>query len=146
MSKLTIELVPKTSWCSNVRTKTPKAKWDKIRHKCYSEADHKCEVCGKTGPNGRVECHEIWEYDDKTHIQKLIGLISLCPKCHQVKHAGLAQVKGKLHEVVAQLVAINNISVAEAEKMIVESFVTYNKRSLHQWTVDITFIEEYLNG
>jgi hypothetical protein len=26
-----------------------------------------------------MECHEIWEYNDEDKIQKLIGLISLCP-------------------------------------------------------------------
>ena len=144
MLKLTIELVPKTSWCSNVRTKTARAQWDKIRLKCYNDAHDMCEICGKTGTNGRIECHEIWDYDDENHIQKLIGLIALCPKCHQVKHAGLAQIKGKINEVISQLSKINKISNYDAEEMLREAFMQYHSRSCHEWTVDISYIDEYL--
>ena len=47
--KLTIELVPKTSWYSNVRSNVSRSQWDKLRKKCYLNADYKCEVCGDTG-------------------------------------------------------------------------------------------------
>lgn len=81
--KLLIELIPKTCHYSNVRTTVSKQEWDKIRFISYAAADNKCEICGDVGTNQgykhNVECHEIWEYDDENHIQRLIGLISLCP-------------------------------------------------------------------
>ena len=87
---LSIELIPSTCHFSNVRTTVKAKEWDKIRLMSYKSAGNKCEICGDTGKNQgykhNVECHEIWEYDDKNHVQKLIGLISLCPTCHQVKH------------------------------------------------------------
>jgi hypothetical protein len=46
-----------------------------------------CKETGKTqGYKHNVECHEIWEYNDEDKIQKLIGLISLCPICHLTKN------------------------------------------------------------
>lgn len=96
--KLTIELVPSTDFYSNVRSNVTQKEWDVIRKKSYERASNKCEICGDAGTNQgvkhKVECHEIWEYNDESHIQKLIGLISLCPNCHKTKHAGLAQIKG----------------------------------------------------
>lgn len=81
--KLSIELIPKTCHFSNVRTSIKKEEWDKIRFLSYENAKHKCEICGnnglKQGFKHRIECHEIWHYDDTTKTQKLIGLISLCP-------------------------------------------------------------------
>jgi len=81
--KLFVELIPKTCHYSNVRTTVTIAEWDKIRNLSYAAANHKCEVCGDTGKKQGykhdVECHEIWDYDDVNHIQKLVGLISLCP-------------------------------------------------------------------
>ena len=79
MTKLTIELVPSTSWFNNVRSQVSAQEWDIIRHIVYAKANNICEICGGKGNKHAVECHEIWEYDDKEHIQKLIGMIALCP-------------------------------------------------------------------
>jgi hypothetical protein len=146
--KLTIELVPKTSWYSNVRSNVTRAEWDKIRKKSYAHANHKCEVCGATGKEQgfkhNVECHEIWEYtNDGT--QKLIGLISLCPHCHKVKHPGLAQMKGELDIVVNQLMKVNEIDTAEAMFMLNEAFDVWRKRSQQEWDLDISYLEEYMS-
>src|SRR5260221_10581904 len=97
--KLTVELIPSTCHFSNVRTSVKAKEWDKIRFISYAAADNKCEICSETGKEQgykhNVECHEIWEYDDVNHVQKLIGLISLCPTCHHVKHIGRSMMIGK---------------------------------------------------
>jgi hypothetical protein len=59
--RLEIDLVPSTAWYSNLRNKIPLKEWDRIRKKSYLDADHKCAICGA---EGRLNCHEIWEYDD----------------------------------------------------------------------------------
>jgi len=140
--KLTIELVPSTSWFSNLRSLLSAAEWDKIRKGCYKHADYKCEICGGVGPAHPVECHETWEYDEKTSIQKLIGLVSLCPSCHEVKHIGLAGVKGRHAEAVAHFCKVNGCSAPEAEKYIQEAFAIWNKRSEQEWDLDIGLLEE----
>ncbi len=43
--KLTIELVPSTSWYKNMRSISPKS-WDLIRSSIYKRAKYRCEVCG----------------------------------------------------------------------------------------------------
>jgi len=146
--KLTAELVPSTCWYVNVRSNVPVKIWDIIRKKCYSLANYKCEICGDTGKNQGVrhdvECHEIWEYDDKKHTQTLKGLISLCPQCHQVKHSGLAGIKGKTHEVIKQLIKVNEMTNSEASEYLTKCFEIYHERSEYQWTLDISLIEEYI--
>ena len=70
--KLKSEIVPTSCWYSNVRSNVSKKEWDFLRKKSYESAGHVCEICGDTGKNQgfnhNVECHEIWEYDDNTHI------------------------------------------------------------------------------
>ncbi len=34
----------------------------------------------------RLECHEVFEYEDEAHVQRLSSLAALCTRCHQVKH------------------------------------------------------------
>jgi ssDNA-binding Zn-finger/Zn-ribbon topoisomerase 1 len=144
--KLTIELVPRTAWYSNVRSNVTKDQWDKIRKQSYEKAGHKCEVCKDKGTNQgfrhNVECHEIWDYNDKTKKQTLTGMVSLCPKCHEVKHIGLAQIKGRFDLAVEQLMKVNDISLQEAHKYIDSSFNIWSERSEHDWELDITYLDE----
>jgi hypothetical protein len=149
MYKLTIELVPESSFYNNVRSAVSTVEWDIIKKKCYKKAGYKCEICGDTGINqGKkypVECHEIWEYDDKFHIQILKGFIALCPQCHQVKHVGFARINGKEPEVIRQLMKVNKMTSTMADNYIIESFKIWEKRSDKQWKVDISYLESYKN-
>jgi 5-methylcytosine-specific restriction endonuclease McrA len=77
-----------------------------LRKRTYRQANYRCQVCGGRGSKHPVECHEIWHYDDENKIQKLMGLIALCPSCHQVKHIGLAQIQGKGEEANRHLALI----------------------------------------
>jgi 5-methylcytosine-specific restriction endonuclease McrA len=145
--KLTIELVPSTCWYSNVRSEVSKERWDEIRHACYNKAGHKCEVCGDVGKNQGynhdVECHEIWEYDDKKHIQRLIGFIALCPKCHQVKHLGHSRIKGLYNTAIKHLRKVNGFSKKQCDKYIDEVYAKYFERSKHNWKLDLSHMENY---
>jgi 5-methylcytosine-specific restriction endonuclease McrA len=139
--KLTIELVPKTAWYSNVRSNVSKTEWDKIRKQCYAKADFRCEICGGVGNAHPVECHEIWEYDDDKHIQTLKGLISLCPTCHKVKHSGLARLNGEENLIIKQLMQVNNMTRAEAAKYIDESFYVWSMRNAYDWQCNIDYLK-----
>jgi len=140
--KLTIELVPQTAWYSNVRSNVTAAEWDVLRKECYKKAGYKCEVCAGKGPKHPVECHEIWDYNDETHKQTLLGLIALCPDCHSTKHVGLAQIQGRFDVVLNKLMTVNEMTKKEAEKYVNECFDVWEKRSQNNWELDITFLEK----
>lgn len=144
--KLTIELVPATCHFSNVRTTIKPKEWDKVRFISYEEAGHKCQICGDTGKNQgynhNVECHEIWHYDDDNHVQKLVGLVSLCPICHQVKHIGRSIAIGKQEACYAQLRKVNKWTQAQVDEHVKQSFELYKERSKYEWELDISILEE----
>jgi hypothetical protein len=148
--KLTIELVPSTSWYNNVRSNVSSDKWDIIRKKCYGEAGNVCEICKKTGKeqgfNHAVECHEIWQYDDTLHTQTLTGLISLCPWCHKVKHTGLAIMNGEGELVQKQLMKVNHMSEDDMNEYVKDAFIEHRDRSKYEWIVDVSYVDEYLKS
>src|SRR3989344_4565037 len=88
--KLTIELVPSTIWYSNIYNFYKKTnqmeKWHQLKENLYQREGNKCWVCGKE--NTYLEAHEFFEYDDKSRIQKLVGIHHLCRLCHKIKHIG----------------------------------------------------------
>ena len=141
--KLTIELVPSTSWFSNLRSLLSSTEWDKIRKGCYKNANFKCEVCGGVGDKHPVECHETWEYDETNGVQKLISLIALCPNCHKTKHYGFAKISGKEKEIKKHFMKVNNITEKIADEYINEAFKEWERKSKIEWKLDISILESY---
>lgn len=139
--KLTIELIPKTSWYSNVRSEVSDAEWDAIRHAVYQRAGYKCEICGGTGDEHPVECHEVWSYDDEKHVQELERMIALCPSCHEVKHFGYASSRGHRTRALEHLCDVNDWSRSKGIEYVQACFDKWRKRSQHEWTVDISILE-----
>ncbi len=138
--KLEIEMIPKTSFFTNVRSVFPE-RWDEIRRECYKKAGYVCEICGGKGDKWPVECHEVWDYGEDTGLQKLIRLIALCPACHEVKHLGLATMKGRLEFVKAHLCKVNGISERRAQEMIDAAWILWRRRSQFRWQLDLSVLE-----
>jgi hypothetical protein len=139
--KLTIELVPQTCWISNVRSHVTAAQWNTIRRATCKRSDLRCEVCGGRGTQHPVECHEVFEFDDRTRVQTLVQLVALCPACHRVKHFGLAQGQGHGAQAFAHLCRVNGWRAEQAERYVEEQFALWKARSRHPWTVDLGLLE-----
>jgi hypothetical protein len=139
--RLTIELVPAPLWYTNLRKLLPRKEWDKIRKSVYEAYGHKCGICGA---EGKLECHEIWEYDDENHIQILKGFIALCPLCHRVKHFGRTSVlaaQGEItdeeyEEVVQHFMKVNRCDREAFKQHVREALEQWKQRSEHRWEVN----------
>lgn len=133
--RLTIELVPSTSWFANLRNNAKPGVWDVIRRKSYADAGHVCSVCGY---QGKLFCHERWLYDDVNHIQKLGGFVALCKLCHMVKHIGYA---GIFFEDYSGLIKhfrwVNQCSYEDFVFARAIAFDVWEERSKFQWTQDL---------
>lgn len=146
MEKLKIELIPKTCFFSNVRTLLPSKYWDILRKASYEKAGHVCEICGDNGRNQgykhTVECHEIWDYDDKLKVQILRGLISLCPRCHQVKHFGRTSAVGLQAVAFKHMEKVNKWNHKDCVTHLAETMTEWADRSKYKWRLDIQILTE----
>ena len=52
--RLTVELLPATTWGSNLRSVLRVSQWDKLRRGAYEAAQHRCEICGGAGNQYRT--------------------------------------------------------------------------------------------
>jgi len=84
--KLKIEPRPVSTWGITLANRLPRKEWDDIRQQVYREADYTCRVCGTN--TSKLHCHELWIFDDRRRIQRLVGFQCLCELCHDVKHFG----------------------------------------------------------
>lgn len=140
---LTIELVPRTSWYKNVRSHVSREEWERLKKLTAERAGRVCEICHGRGRKWPVECHEIFAYDDVTHVQRLVKLAALCPSCHEVKHLGLAGVRGRRAAAIAHLARVNDWSTADAELYAEGCFELWSRRSNHQWKLDLSYLEQF---
>jgi predicted house-cleaning noncanonical NTP pyrophosphatase (MazG superfamily) len=137
--ELTIELVPSTVWYSSLYRLLPREVWDRIRNEIIENNGRKCQICGET--EGKMNLHEIWEYNDAEHVQKLKGFVLLCAMCHHVKHIGLAGIlanEGKLdyYEVIEHFCKVNKCTKNDFEKQEKKAFDVWSKRSQYEWKQD----------
>jgi hypothetical protein len=121
--------------------------WDSIRNDFSKENGRKCQVCGET--SGTMNLHEIWNYDDKKHAQKLEGFILLYRMCHHVKHIGLAGIlanQGKLgyDKVIEHFCKVNDCTKKEFEKHKAKAFEIWRERSEYEWNQDFGKYKEFI--
>ena len=148
-NSLFVDLIPETSWFTNVRSRIPRKTWDAIRRIVYDRAHYTCEVCGRK-PARRsgdwIECHERWEYtpgNDKGHgIQTLKRFIALCTACHEATHMGLANVRGRGEIAMAHLKKVTGMSEEEARRHVRQAFRVWEQRSELQWTLEMPLLQE----
>lgn len=140
--KLSIELVPKSSHFENLRNHVKPAIWTRLRKAVAEKAGHVCEICGGRGTRCAVACHERWLYDDARRIQKLEGLIALCPDCHAVKHIGRQIVLGFGDEAKAHLAFVNGWDEEQAEAYVDAAGELWLERSRHSWKLDLSWSVE----
>ena len=117
----------------------PPSAWDKLRKQVYAQYDYRCGICGASA---RLQCHEIWQYDDKEHVQTLQGFIALCEWCHHVKHLGLAGIlarEGKIdyERVIAHFLMVNGCSRDDFELHRQQAFDQWRERNKHSWRTDL---------
>lgn len=130
--KLSFQLVPQSSWYSNLRSILPN--WKEISDKVRSIG--RCEICGEEYDPKDLEAHEVWEFNDETHQQLLKRIDCTCFKCHTAIHIGLAGVKGKEKVALYHYKKVNNLSDIEVREDEEMAFEVWGMRSMFDWTID----------
>ena len=144
--RLSIELIPRTTWYRNLRTMLPE-KWQAISRKIRENANGRCEICGRQVGFSGLEAHEVWKYNKKKHTQKLHHIQALCRDCHMVKHIGFASANGKKSEARKWMMKVNGISKKKAKKYIKAAISKNIRRSMVGWKVKVNrkYIRDVLN-
>jgi len=106
--------------------------WDRLRHDAYRRADYRCQICRK---RGRLHCHEVWAFNDRTECQTLLGFEALCEDCHRVKHIFPVRNREDYAKSLRHLAEVNGFSPDELTRYIQAAFRQYVERSKKQWKV-----------
>lgn len=131
-----VDLIPETSWCSSLANMLATRSWRLVRDVVIDRAGG-CEDCGH---REKLECHEIWSYDEDSGVQKLEGLRSVCSECHETYHLGYASVRDRYDVAFRRLVTINRILKHEEAEFEEEIFSKFLRRSELEWSLDLSLL------
>jgi len=136
---LFVDMIPRTSWCKNIRTAIlHKKDWVRLRKLACERTNYTCECCGS---HHDIEVHERFEYNEETQVQKLMRIVALCQQCHQSTHMGLAGINGKIKEAQQHLSKVRGFTPDELRSHIQEANSLWKKRSEITWTIDLSLVE-----
>lgn len=133
------ELIPYSMHYKNVRAVLSPQEWQNVAKIAYKQSKYRCDICST---KCKLECHEIWQFDDKNLVQKLVGLTSLCPDCHRVKHIGLARKMGYYKDTIKHMAKVNKVSVSKAERYVEYAEQEVKKRK-QEYALDLTYLNNY---
>lgn len=136
------DMLPTTTWENNLRQALSEDEWDRLRKFAYQAAGHACVACGSRG-EPHVEAHESWAFDEQTGVQRLKGLLCLCPTCHKAKHLGFANRIGKLQQVLARLKWLNDWDDRQLQDGLAEVERRQRALSTREWKLDLSFLRTY---
>ncbi len=146
--KLTIELIPSSVWSQNLRSILKPKVWAGLRKEVCRKYNYRCVICGS---KGKLQAHEVWEYDDKDHIQRLKDVIAVCSKCHLVKHIGFAGILGTKKKIdyenlVKHFMKVNKCSHETFEKHLKEAIKKFEELSRYDWQIDLLSLKRKLTS
>jgi hypothetical protein len=117
-----------------------KSEWDKLRKEAYKKSDGHCLICNE--PSELLEAHERWDFNEDIHIQKLIDIIGICPKCHSVIHIGRTQMLGYEQQAKEHFMKINNADLLDYANATLEAKTIYERKSkIYDWSLDVSWLE-----
>lgn len=137
-----LELIPISARKQNIRTLTNKSAWRRLQSITFTRANFQCQVCGARPEKGRLHCHESWQYDDETWVQKIGSLVALCDECHEVVHIDLAADLGHGSRAYERLRLISKLPAPLIDEDLWERFLLQKRRSEHDWKIDISPIAD----
>ena len=142
--RLSLELVPATCSHSNVRSHISRSDWRKLQALTFTKAKGRCEICRGKGRTGRgLHCHEVWHYDESKFVQKLVGLMALCPSCHEAKHMGRARATGRGMRARRHLARVNGWTTKAATDYFKKESEICLRRSARDWRLDLTWLSPF---
>jgi len=147
--RLLPDLLPEQVRGSNLRGILTRDEWNRMRIPVCERARNRCEVCGDaahdpiSGRPRRPDCHELWSFEihGDRFVQRLSGLVALDPACHRCMHVGLAEIRGELDLVRAQLARVNGWAPDEVQAALDRAYGAFQGRLGLSWDLDLTLLQ-----
>ena len=125
---------------SSVRDAITPSAWERLREEVRAGARHRCEACGAR-PARLAD--ELWEYDDVSHVQRLVRMLALCARCHEARRMDRVGEMRAGQKALEHLARVNRWTVEQAVRYRAATFRRWRERSRTRWSIDLGALEAY---
>ena len=133
--KLTVDLLPRGAWGRNLSRTLRRKDWERLRDECLERARHRCVVCWASG---RLDAHEVWEFDIEKRVQRLEDIVALCKSCHWVKHMRFAERSGFGKHAREHFLRVNRCGLELFVAHYLAALDLFERRSgVEEWEMDL---------
>ena len=136
-------MIPASMFGVNLRELIPEA-WPRMSREYRANFGNRCQVCGS---GAKVECHEDWEYlfdpsaRSGSGVQRLRRLASFCRNCHELKHLGKTQMRGRSEAAMNHLAFVNGWTLERAYQEADNAWADWELRNRFIWKLDVSWAE-----
>ncbi len=140
MAKLKLEIEPRpaSTWGVTLANILPRKEWAELARQCKWEADYTCVICKADGT--KMHAHEVWEFDDKKKIQRLIDIQCCCVLCHDVHHFGRSSQVYSLRyqeQLIRHWCKVNKLTKADFQRHLQVIHTISKKRTRFHYQVKV---------
>jgi len=130
---LAIEPMPYSSRRASLANLLPRSQWDSIRRYVYRRARYHCKICGR---EGRMYCHEIWEFNEQTGYQYLMGFECLCQLCHKTKHYFFARGGQEQAILFQHFLTVNRVTRQQGIDHLMNVYQRQQRLNEREWIIN----------
>ena len=131
--RLTIEPIPYASRLATLAKLLPSERWDTLRRAVNRRARYRCQICGH---EGRMYCHEIWQFNEERGHQFLRGFKALCELCHGVKHLTFVHDDNLQAKLLDHFITVNRVTKEEAEEYLMAAYGKQRRLNQSEWVIN----------
>lgn len=131
--RLAIEPIPYSSRRASLANLLPRGQWDSIRRYVYRRARYHCKICGR---EGRMYCHEIWQFNGQTGHQYLMGFECLCEACHKTKHYFFARDSQERAILFQYFLTVNCVTRQQGIDHLMNVYRQQRRLNQREWIIN----------
>ena len=125
--QLLCELVPSQAFGRNLRSILNTKTWSRISKSVRGSNEGKCVNCGDAAEHA----HEVWEWviSEGHLLQRLVGIVPVCKKCHDFKHIGrilITKDQDAFHASIERAAKLNDLLAMTMLEHVELCFAAHN--------------------
>ena len=131
--RLSVQAIPAASRRASLANLMVRPEWDKLRRSVYRRARYHCQICGR---EGRLYCHELWQCNETTGYQWLMGFEALCQDCHDVRHLFFVRSGRERARLFGHFLTVNRVTREQGIGHLAAVYRQQQKLNQREWIVN----------
>lgn len=133
------------TWFTSTSEHCSKRYWNQVGMLIKGVHQCQCAVCFGTKTEDEIDIQELWSFDDKRKIQKLVVYYPVCIDCLDKTTLSDDLDNEERQEIAQYLAKINKWSLSQADEHIDNAIALKKQRNQSEWLVDVEHLVTELN-